>query len=71
MDRLLRLAASGSVDLAEVKAYGKANRKAILKEMIEFHDTVQPPREESYVDWAKRMNAEAREKWETLSNKEN
>jgi len=62
LDRLLRLAASGSMDLVEVKAYHKANRKAILKEMIEFNDAVHPRHDgDSWADCAKRMNAEARD----------
>jgi len=59
LDRLLRLAASGSMDLVEVKAYHKANGKAILKEMIEFNDAVHPRHDgDSWADCAKRMNAE-------------
>ena len=60
LGRLGRLAASGSIDLAEVKAYHKANRKAILKELDEFNDTAHPrPDGDSWANCAKRMNAEA------------
>ena len=58
LNRLLHLAASGSMDLAELKAYHKANRKAILKEMIEFHDTTHPrPDGDSWANCAKRLEA--------------
>ena len=61
LDRLLRLAASGSMDLAEVKSYHKANRKAILKELDEFNDTAHPrPDGDSWANCATRMNAEVR-----------
>ena len=59
LNRLLHLAASGSIDLAEVKAYHKANRKAILKELDEFNDTAHPRHDgDSWANCAKRMNAE-------------
>ena len=69
IDELLRLgtlAARGGVDWVEVKAYHKANREAILQEqkLKEIALANPAPPEESFIDWAKRMNAAARKKLE-------
>lgn len=71
LDRLLRLAASGSMDLAEVKEYRRANRAEINKELDEFWEAFQPPGEEGCAEWAKRWNAAGRRFESALSNKEN
>ncbi|MCG3773819.1 MAG: hypothetical protein JW395_0633 [Nitrospira sp.] len=71
IDELLRLgtlAARGGVDWVEVKAYHKANQEAILQEqeqkLKEIALANPAPPEESFIDWAKRMNAAARKKLE-------
>lgn len=67
IDELLRLgtlAARGGVDWAEVKAYHKANQEALLQEQKEITLANPAPPEESFIDWAKRMNADARKKLE-------
>ena len=63
MDELTRLGRLGSartpIDVSEALAYHKSNREAILQELAEL-----APPEESHIDWAKRMNADARKKLE-------
>ena len=63
MDELTRLGRLGSartpIDVSEALAYHKSNREAILQELAEL-----APPEESHIDWAKRMNADARKKRE-------
>ena len=63
LDELTRLGRLGSartpIDVSEALAYHKSNREAILQELAEL-----APPEESHIDWAKRMNADARKKRE-------
>jgi hypothetical protein len=68
MDELLRLGRLGyariPIDMTEALAYHKSNRKALLQEMKELDLANPVPPEESHIDWAKRMNADARKKRE-------
>ena len=63
LDELTRLGRLGSartpIDVSEALAYHKANRDVLLQELAEL-----APPEESHIDWAKRMNADARKKRE-------
>jgi hypothetical protein len=68
MDELLRLGRLGSartpIDVTEALAYHKANRDVLLQELAELDLANTAPPEESHIDWAKRMNADARKKRE-------
>ena len=68
LDELTRLGRLGSartpIDVSEALAYHKANCASLLQEMKELDLANPDPPEESHIDWAKRMNAEARKKRE-------
>lgn len=68
MDELTRLGRLGSartpIDVTEALAYHKSNREALLQELDELDLANPAPPEESHIDPAKRMNADARKKRE-------
>jgi hypothetical protein len=68
LDELTRLGRLGSartpIDVSEALAYHKANRDVLLQELAELALANPAPPEESHIDWAKRMNADARKKRE-------
>lgn len=68
MDELTRLGRLGSartpIDVSEALAYHKAHSAALLQELKELDLANAAPPEESHIDWAKRMNADARKKLE-------
>ena len=68
LTELIRLGRLGSVrtpiDVSAALDYHKANREAIIKELAELALANPAPPEESHIDWAKRMNADARKKRE-------
>ena len=68
IDELIRLGQLGSgrtpIDVSAALDYHKANREAIMEELKELALANPAPPEESHIDWAKRMNADARKKLE-------
>ena len=68
IDELIRLGQLGSgrtpIDVSDALAYHRANREEILQELKELDLANAAPPEESHIDWAKRMNADARKKLE-------
>ena len=68
MDELTRLGRLGTartpIDVSEALAYHKAHSAALLQELKERDLANAAPPEESHIDWAKRMNADARKKLE-------
>ena len=68
MDELTRLGRLGTartpIDGSEALAYHKAHSAALLQELKELDLANAAPPEESHIDWAKRMNADARKKLE-------